>query len=77
MLVARTPIARRSTVPLGAKNFHSDWVGVDGAMLRLGGKVHEGACRKASVVLGLEGSPNSHQGALVPTHRDLGPEGGV
>jgi hypothetical protein len=34
--------------------FHSAWVGVDGDMLRLGGKVHDGACHKASLVLGLE-----------------------
>ena len=60
MVVARAPIARRSTVPLVSKNFHSAWVGVDGAMLRLGGEVYEGACRKASVVLELEGTPISH-----------------
>ena len=60
MVVARAPIARRSTVPLVSKNFHSAWVVVDGAMLRLGGEVCEGACRKASVVLELEGTPISH-----------------
>ena len=56
----RTVVARTLVVPLVAKNFHSAWVGVDGSMLRLGGKVYERACRKASVVLEFEGTPNSH-----------------
>ena len=34
--------------------FHSAWVGVATYMLRLGDKIHDGACRQASLVLGLE-----------------------
>ena len=60
----RTVVARTPVVPLVAKNFRSAWVGVDGAMLRLGGKVYESACRKARVVLEFEGAriPTCHLG---------------